>query len=68
MPPIVKHPLNLCGWFLDCVVCLSTIRIRRDPDEFKILVVKQVIARGDSVPSVAERLGVSSNSIYHWLK
>jgi transposase len=41
---------------------------KRFTDEFKIQAVKQVTAEGHSVSSVAERLGVSTNSIYYWIK
>ena len=36
--------------------------------EFKDEVVRQVVDRGYSVPEVAERLGVSSHSVYKWVK
>ena len=36
--------------------------------EFKAEAVSQVIDRGYSVVEVAERLGVSSNSLHRWLK
>ncbi|MBN3495824.1 transposase [Vibrio neptunius] len=41
---------------------------KRFTDEFKIQAVKQVTAEGYSVASVAERLDVSTNSIYYWIK
>ncbi|NUW69234.1 transposase [Vibrio coralliilyticus] len=41
---------------------------KRFTDEFKIQAVKQVTAEGYSVASVAEHLGVSTNSIYYWIK
>jgi transposase len=41
---------------------------KRFTDEFKIQAVKQVTAEGYSVASVAERLGVSTNSVYYWIK
>jgi len=36
--------------------------------EFKDEAVRQVVDRGYSVPEVAERLGVSSHSVYKWVK
>ena len=36
----------------------------RYTDEFKIAAVKQVTERGNSAAEVAERLGVSTHSIY----
>ena len=36
--------------------------------EFKDEAVRQVVDRGYSVPEVAERLGVSSHSLYKWVK
>lgn len=41
---------------------------KRLPEEFKIEAVKQVTERGHPVSEVARRLGVSTNSMYHWLK
>lgn len=41
---------------------------QRYPEEFKIEAVKQVTDRGHSVADVADRLGVTSHSIYNWLK
>jgi transposase len=36
--------------------------------EFKAEAVKQVIERGYTVKDVAERLGVSANSLYIWVR
>lgn len=36
--------------------------------EFKDEAVRQVTERGHSVAEVAERLGVSSHSLYNWVK
>lgn len=36
--------------------------------EFKDEAVRQVVDRGHSVSEVAERLGVSSHSLYKWVK
>ncbi len=36
--------------------------------EFKEEAVRQVTQRGYSVKEVAERLGVSTNSLYNWIK
>ncbi len=41
---------------------------KRYTDEFKKEAVKQVTERGYSVAEVAERLGVTSNSLYTWIK
>lgn len=41
---------------------------QRFTEEFKIQVVKQVTDQGYSVASVAERLGVTSSSLYNWIK
>lgn len=40
----------------------------RYPDAFKIEAVKQVTERGRPVAEVAKALGVSSHSLYAWLK
>lgn len=41
---------------------------KRFPEEFKIQAVKQVTDKGHSVASVAQRLDISTNSLYNWLK
>lgn len=41
---------------------------KRYTDEFKIEAVRQVTERGHSVADVAERLGVTTHSLYAWLK
>ncbi|MCG7532725.1 IS3 family transposase [Psychrobium sp. MM17-31] len=41
---------------------------KRFPEEFKIQAVKQVTEKGHAVASVAERLDISTNSLYNWLK
>lgn len=40
----------------------------RFTEEFKDEAVKQVIERGYTVPDVAQRLGVSQQSLYKWIK
>ena len=39
---------------------------KRYPDEFKIEAVRQVVERGHSVAEVAERLGMTTHSLYAW--
>ncbi|GAC03053.1 MAG: hypothetical protein CL578_18230 [Alteromonadaceae bacterium] len=41
---------------------------QRYPEEFKVEAVKQVTERNHSVADVAQRLGVTSHSIYNWMK
>jgi transposase-like protein len=41
---------------------------QRYTDEFKIEAVKQITEEGHTVPDVAKRLGVTSNSLYKWVK
>lgn len=41
---------------------------KRYTDEFKIEVVKQVTEKGHKASEVASRLGISSHSIYAWVK
>jgi len=41
---------------------------KRYTDEFKIEAVKQVTDRGYSVQEVAQRLGVTTHSLYAWRK
>jgi len=41
---------------------------KRYPDEFKIEAVKQVVDRGHSVAGVAGRLGMTTHSLYAWIK
>ena len=40
----------------------------RYPKEFRTEAVKQIIDRGYSVQEVSQRLGVSTHSLYKWLK
>lgn len=40
----------------------------RYPEEFKIEAVKQVTERGLPVAEVAARLGMSTHSLYAWVK
>lgn len=40
----------------------------RYTEEFKIEAVKQVVDRGHRVSEVATRLGISSHSLYQWIK
>jgi len=35
-------------------------------DEFKIAAVKQVVQEGHSIASVAQRLGITTKSLYNW--
>ena len=44
------------------------MRGKRYPEEFKIEAVKQVTDRGYKVNDVASRLGVSTKSLYAWVK
>jgi len=41
---------------------------RRYTDEFKAEAVKQITERGYSVAEVSDRLGVSTKSLYLWLR
>jgi len=41
---------------------------KRYPEEFKIEAVKQVTDKGHSVVEVAGRLGVTTHSLYAWIK
>ena len=41
---------------------------QRFTEEFKIQAAKQVTDQGYSVASVSERLGVTSSSLYNWIK
>ena len=41
---------------------------KRYNEEFKIEAVKQVTERGYSVAEVAERLGMTTNSLYAWMR
>lgn len=41
---------------------------KRYPEEFKVEAVRQVTDRGRSVAQVAEGLGVTTHSLYAWLK
>lgn len=41
---------------------------KRYPDEFKIEAVRQVTDRGHSVAQVSSRLGVTTHSLYAWVR
>ena len=41
---------------------------KRYTDEFKQAAIKQITERGHSVADVATRLGVTTHSLYAWLK
>lgn len=41
---------------------------KRYPEEFKREAVRQVTDRGHSVAQVADRLGVTTHSLYAWIK
>jgi transposase len=41
---------------------------QRYTEEFKLEAIKQVTERGHAVADVATRLGVSSHSLYAWIK
>ena len=41
---------------------------KRYPEQFKVEAVKQVTERGHNVAEVAARLGVTTHSLYSWLK
>jgi len=41
---------------------------KRYPEEFKIEAVKQITERGYPVSEVARRLGVTTHSLYAWIK
>jgi transposase len=41
---------------------------KRYPEEFKIEAVRQVTDRGHSVAQVADRLGVTTHSLYAWIR
>ncbi len=41
---------------------------KRYPDEFKVEAVKQVVDCGHSVADVAGRLGMTTHSLYAWIK
>lgn len=41
---------------------------KRFPEEFKIEAVRQIVERGYPVAEVSARLGVSTHSLYKWMK
>ncbi len=45
-----------------------SISSKRYPEEFKIEAVRQVTDRGHSVAQVADRLGVTTHSLYAWIR
>ena len=41
---------------------------QRYPEEFRIEAVNQILEHGHSVADVSRRLGVSTHSLYKWMK
>lgn len=41
---------------------------KRYPDDFKLEVVELVTVHGHAVIDVARRMGISTNSLYQWIK
>ena len=41
---------------------------KRYPDEYKIEAVKQVVDAGHGVADVADRLGMTTHSLYAWIR
>ena len=41
---------------------------KRYPEEFKVQAVRQVSERGHSVAEIASRLGMTTHSLYAWIK
>ena len=41
---------------------------QRYPEEFRIEAAKQILEHGHSVADVSRRLGVSSHSLYKWVR
>lgn len=41
---------------------------QRYPEEFRIEAAKQILEHGHSVADVSHRLGVSSHSLYKWVR
>ena len=41
---------------------------QRYPEEFRIEAIKQILEHGHSVADVSRRLGVSSHSLYKWIR
>lgn len=41
---------------------------KRYPEEFRIEAVKQILEHGHSVADVSRRIGVSTHSLYKWIK
>ena len=44
------------------------MKTKRHPDEFKIEAVRQISEAGHGVYDVAQRLGITTNSLYRWVK
>ena len=44
------------------------MKAQRYPEEFRIEAVKQILEHGHSVADVSRRIGVSSHSLYKWIK
>ncbi|MDH5857405.1 transposase, partial [Lampropedia aestuarii] len=44
------------------------MKAQRYPEEFRIEAVKQILEHGHSVADVSRRIGVSTHSLYKWIK
>ena len=66
----VESPPNLLDTFQSYKMTMREVIMsrKRYPDEFKMEAVKQVIDRGHSVADVAGRLGMTTHSLYAWIK
>lgn len=47
---------------------VAHMNAQRYPEEFRIEAVKQILEHGHSVADVSRRLGVSTHSLYKWIK
>lgn len=43
-------------------------KVQRFTEEFRVEAIKQVTERGFAVKDVSQRLGVSTHSLYQWIK
>ena len=72
--PIEKGTVNRPGFcrqlrasYISCPIGAS-MSSQRYPEEFKTEAVKQILDHGHSVADVCNRLGVSTHSLYKWVR
>ena len=66
----IESPPGLLDTFQSYKMTMREVHMssKRYPEEFKVEAVKQVVDRGHSVADVASRLGMTTRSLYAWIR